>query len=364
MFAPFGFFQNFTISAVNPNTGSLYNFTLFTFTSVGINGSTGPTLAQLISAYTGSAGWAASSSYFTSSQQGYQIWTVPQTANYQFEIGGSRSSIATYGSSGSYGRGAIIKATFSLTQGQKLAMVVGQFSVPPTAASSYNGLGGGGGTYVTISGSLTPMLVAGGGGGGGAYSGDSGGAYKSGSNGITSTTGSNSIRGARGGTGSFGGVSHYNTASVISSNIYDAGGGGGWLGNGYIGSTGTVGTNTTATAQAGGAGLSFLSGSTGGGAATTYVLATATPGGFGGGGGGTPICGGGGGGYSGGAGSWGPSQPTSDGGGGGGSFISSSAINISTSNGQYENLSTFEGNAITNLGAYNTGSGYITITKL
>ena len=35
-----------------------------------------------------------------------------------------------------------------------------------------------------------------------------------------------------------------------------------------------------------------------------------------------------------------------------------------TINGLYENLSTFSGSAITNIDAYNSGSGYIKITKL
>ena len=52
-----------------------------------------------------------------------------------------------------------------------------------------------------------------------------------------------------------------------------------------------------------------------------------------------------------------------DGAGGGGSYISSSAINVATADGNYETLSTFSGSAITTIG-YNSGSGYVKITKL
>jgi hypothetical protein len=239
-------------------------------------------------------------------------------------------------------------------------MVVGQFSAPSIAASAYNGLGGGGGTFV-VTGS-SPIFVAGGAGGIGAYSADPTPAYKSGSNGTTTTSGSNSFRNAGGGSGSFGGYSHLSTGSVVSINSYDGGGGAGFLGNGYQGVNGVLATNTTSTANAGGAGLSFLSSSLGGAAATNFTQATA--GGFGGGGGGTPIAGGGGGGYSGGAGSYAPGNTLSDGGGGGGSFITASALFVSSSNGQYERSSAFNGYSINNLGYFNTGSGYVRITLL
>jgi hypothetical protein len=354
-----------TVSAtpsITPSSNpSLYAFTSQTFTSAGVSGSTGPTYAQMLAAYTGSATWAATSSYFTSSQQGYQVWTVPQSGYYDIEAAGSRSSQSTYPTS-SFARGAVVKGAVYLNQGQKLTMVVGQFSAPPTSAASYNGLGGGGGTFV-VTGSL-PIFVAGGAGGIGAYSGDPTPAYKSGSNGTTTTSGSNSFRNAGGGSGSFGGYSHLSTGSVVSINGYDGGGGGGFRGNGYQGVNGAIAINANAGAQAGGAGLSFLSGSTGGGASTSYALTQATPGGFGGGGGGTPIAGGGGGGYSGGAGSYGASNTLSDGGGGGGSFITGSALFVSSSNGQYERSSAFNGYSINNLGYFNTGSGYVRITLL
>ncbi len=351
---------------------ALYPFTSFIFTTAGTSGSTGPLGTRILAAYTGSS----SGSYFsnrtfftTGSFQGYQIWTVPETATYEIEVAGAASGLTNYPTpAGRYSSGAIIKGRVPLTQGQKFVMVVGQRSLnATTAATAYNGIGGGGGSFFVLSGSNTPYLVAGGAGGPGSYSGDSmgqGGILKSGSlngNGSTATTGSLSKNNAPGGTGSLGGRSHINTASVVSSNLYDGGGGGGFSGNGMRGD----GTFTmTALGSHGAGGYAFVSGAVGGFASTTYTPNNATQGGFGGGGGGTPIAGGGGGGYAGGGGSWGSSQPASDGGGGGSSYIISNATTISTSDGNYNGSSSFSGSAITNLNSYNSGSGYIRITKL
>lgn len=345
-------------------TNGLYPFTSFTFNSV-VTGSAPPTIQLLRAVYTSSASgsWASNPSYFTTgSFQGYQIWTVPYNGTYEIEAAGARSGIATYptGAPKTYWGGAIIRGNYQLTQGQKVVMVVGQAANAPSAATSYNGPGGGGGTYFVLSGSNTPIIIAGGAGAGGAFTSDTG-TIRSGSNGATTTSGSYSWAWASGGTGSLGGRSHFNTASVVSVNGYDAGGGGGFSGSGFNGG-GTVGNTTSG--LYGGGGVSFLNGGTGGVAASTYTPGQATAGGFGGGGGGTPIAGGGGGGYSGGAGSYRAANPQSDGGGGGGSFVAINVSSLATSNGLYENLSTFSGSAITNLNAYNSGSGYIKITRL
>ena len=360
------FSNGFTIGST-----ALYPFTSFRFTTAGISGSTGPLGTTLLAAYTGST----SGSYFTNREyfttgsfQGYQIWTVPETATYEIEIAGAASGISSYPRIYSGSMGSIVKARIPLTLGQKFTMVVGQRSLnTATTGLAYIGVGGGGGSFFVLSGSNTPYLVAGGAGGQGAYSGDVmgfAGILKSGSlagNGSTATTGSLSRHNAPGGTGSLGGRSHINTASVVSSNLYDGGGGSGFLGNGMRGD----GTFTmTVHASHGAGGFAFVSGSVGGLAASSYTPNNATAGGFGGGGGGSPIAGGGGGGYAGGGGSWGSSQPASDGGGGGSSYVASNVISLETSNGLYDGLSTFSGSAITNLNTYNSGSGYIKITKL
>jgi hypothetical protein len=350
---------------------ALYPFTSFTFTTAGTSGSAGPLGTRILAAYTGSSSgsYFSNPTYFTTgSFQGYQIWTVPETATYEIEVAGAVSGVSSYPRIYSGSMGAIVKGRVPLTQGQKFTMVVGQRSLnTATTGLSYVGVGGGGGSFFVLSGSNTPYLVAGGAGGQGAYSSDVmgfAGILKSGSlagNGSTATTGSLSRHNAPGGTGSLGGRTHINTASVVSSNLYDGGGGGGFNGNGMRGD----GTFTmTALTSHGAGGYSFISGSAGGFAATSYTPNNATQGGFGGGGGGTPIAGGGGGGYAGGGGSWGSSQPASDGGGGGSSYIISTATTITTSDGNYAGLNTFSGSSITNLNSYNSGSGYIRITKL
>jgi hypothetical protein len=350
----------------NANLYALYDFSSFTFTSANISGSTPPTLQQLRAAYTGSVSgsvFAGNPLYFTTgSFRGYQIWTVPATATYEIEAAGARSGIAIYPTNTpkTFWGGAIIRGRYNLTQGQKIVMVVGQPALtPPTQNNSFNGPGGGGGTYIVLSGSNTPIIIAGGAGAGGAWSGDTA-TLRSGSNGATTMSGSFSWGGAPGGTGSLGGMSHRNNAGVVSINSYDAGGGGGFLGSGFNGLA--VVANTT-NANTGGGGLAFLSGSTGGVAASSFA-GQATAGGFGGGGGGTPIAGAGGGGYSGGAGSYRTTSTATDGGGGGGSFAGLGVTALATSNGLYQNLSTFSGSVITNLNSFNSGSGYIRITKL
>jgi hypothetical protein len=354
---------------------ALYDFTSFTFTNAGVSGSLGPGIDRLRAAYTGSSSGSvfSNSNYFTTGAfNGYQMWTVPQTGNYQITAAGSRSGMGTgvYAAptSAYTGSGAIIQATLPLVQGQKLIMVVGSFSDATGSSQSsyttYLGFGGGGGSFVVLSGSaLTPLVVAGGGGGAGHYSSYNAGAYYYGKNGVTTTSGSASQQGALGATGSLGGMSHRNSASLASTNTYDAGGGAGFLGNGYNGD-GTITKPYTAAAYGGG-GYSFVSGSIGGVTGTSYIIYAGSPGGFGGAGGGNGIItGGGGGGYAGGGGSYSAIGPASDAGGGGGSYIYTTATNVATSDGRYNGLTAFSGSSITNLNLYNNKAGYITITKL
>ncbi len=353
---------------------ALYPFTSFTLTTARATGSLGPSGSAILAAYTGSS----SGSYFsnptfftTGSFQGYQIWTVPETATYEIETAGARGGTApAYSASLTWGNGAIIRARVPLTQGQKLMMVVGQvsdaFGANVNQYGSYQGFGGGGGSFVTISGSLpTPLVVAGGGGGSGRYSGFNGNSLQTGRSGSTSTSGTPSVFGATGGSGSLGGRSHI-SSSTISANGYDGGAGGGFLGNGENGN-GTL-TRPFSGGTYGEGGNAFVSGSKGGNASTSWGAPSSYPGswgGFGGGGSGNGlIAGGGGGGYSGGGGGYTTITPGSDGGGGGGSFVSSTATSVATSNGLYDALNTFSGSAVTNLNSYNSGSGYIRITKL
>jgi hypothetical protein len=348
---------------------ALYDFSTFTFTNVGVTGSNPPLLTQFLGAYTGSATWASNTAYFTTQSgifRGYQLWTVPQTATYEIEVAGA--STGRHAQSGNkISSGSKMRARFSLQQNQKLLILVGQQSADVNSAG-FSAVGGGGGTYVVPSGStsssLIPYIVAGGGGGNGFWStGTPLNAYSSSQAfGRTTTYGGSSSFGEVGGVNGFGGKSH-NSSSV---NAYDGGGGGGFaIGVSGSGMNGVAVYNggIVASGQYAGAGRGFWTGSLGGALSPAYTSPSTSDGGFGGGGGAGPICGGGGGGYSGGAGTARGVTPGTDGAGGGGSYISSSATEIATADGNYETLSTFSGSAITNIG-YHSGSGYVKITRI
>jgi len=344
---------------------ALYPFVTHTFTVAGKVGRYGPTLAQLQSAY-GGLTWVTNPAYFSQGRgQGYQVWTVPQTGVYTIEVAGARGQNSA-STNGNYGRGAIIRARVSLTAGTKLEMVVGQ--VPGNGGSTNPGnsfAGAGGGSFVAINGTSIPVIVAGG--GGGSYA-----AYPSqaivdgqtrrqprwdGYNWSPASLGTHPEIG-------YGGPG------------YHGGGGGGFLGHGTA-YTGRSISDSVMSTDAGGqqytSGAGFIGTSSGSTfdpvPGTWYALGgnasnLASEGGFGGGGGGHSgnNTGGAGGGYTGGLGgqtSLGGSIQT---GTGGGSFIISTASSVATSNGQYDDSSSFNGTAITNIGNFNDGNGYINIT--
>lgn len=287
----------------------LYTFTSHTFTNAGATGASGPTLAQVQSAYSGQ-GWSQITTYLNVSG-GIQIWTVPETRIYTITArgarGGKMSSSYTVGG----GFGAIISATFSLTQGEKLYLIVGQMGVGNTSGS-----GGGGGSWVVReNGSL--LLVAGGGGGAGHDTAwGAGGSTSTSANNSSGGHGCNttSTTGYGGGGGLTGPDNTYNHGGA-------GGGGAGWLSDGSAAGTGSGGLRYAAGAQGG---------------------AQVQAGGFGGGGGagGSGFGGGGGGGYTGGGGgndyAWGSASATTGpiagnvsswgGGGGGGSYYTGTLV--------------------------------------
>lgn len=340
MFIPFSFLNTLVNTITQPITDSLYSFTSFTFTSANVIGRTGPTQTQLLTRYTGSASWVSTSSFFTSSA-GIQYWTVPETATYRIRIAGAQGS--NPGTANLGGPGAIIQADFNLVQGVKYALVVGQTAVN-TGRENLSSSGGGG-SFMVLSGSFVTssiLLIAGGGGGTNADTplGSYGSTHTSGSS--ATYLGSLSAAGGQNGNGG-------NAPSSINN-----GAGGGFLTNGA--------GNTT------GGGFSYISGSLGGVVNATFAV---NGGGFGGGGspnnGFFSRCSGGGGFSGGGASSTGAGNNISTAGlfgGGGGSYISSSAFNISSSDGKYNGLTSFQGNSIFNLSLYNRNSGSIFITKL
>jgi hypothetical protein len=333
MFIPFGFVQNFRANIIANVSTALYTFSSFTFTTAGVIGRTGPTQSQLLTAYTGSASWAASSSFFNSSG-GVQYWTVPETATYRIRAAGAQGS--NPGSANNGGPGAIMQADFTLTQGTKYALVVGQTAV--NTGKENLSSSGGGGTFMVLSGSFATssiLIIAGGGGGTNSDT-------PTLSSGSTHTSGSSASTG-----GGAGGINGNGGAVPAGSGL---GAGGGFLTNG-AGAT---------------PGFAYVNGSFGGAINATY-----SPNGGGFGGGGSPSngalgrCSGGGGFSGGGSTGTGNATPTAGFcGGGGGSYISASALNVSSSNGRYDGSTSFGGNVIGNLNLYNKGTGSITITKL
>ena len=91
--------------------------------------------------------------------QGIQEWTVPQTGTYTIEVWGAAGGGTQYRTIG--GRGARMRGTFSLNQGDKLKILVGL--IGPNTTDKYNA-GGGGGSFVIL-GADSNLVIAGGGGG-------------------------------------------------------------------------------------------------------------------------------------------------------------------------------------------------------
>jgi hypothetical protein len=246
----------------------------FKFTNCGKVGKTGPSQTDVNNSYLGTT----LENLVTVVTQGVQEWTIPETGEYYISAigasgghgnGGLERSDVTFP-----GHGAFISGKFSLNEGQKLKIVVGQKGAD---GPDSEGAGGGGGTFVWLDGNSTPLIVAGGGGGAGEE------------NSAKALDASIFKDGMASASGDLGGTdgSHGTDASDN-----EGFGGSGWL---------SSGTHT-------GAGKKFIGGD-----------ANRADGGFGGGGGGNQG-GGGGGGYSGGGGG----RDRSYGGGGGGSFNSGS----------------------------------------
>jgi len=296
---------------IDPAQANLYAFTSHTFTPCSATGPTGPSLASCTSTYSSST-FEDNVIYFNVSS-GIQIWTVPTSGSYTITAAGAKGGRGR----ASGGIGASITGTFSLTQGAKLRIIVGQSG---TDNEGSNG-GGGGGSFVQNNDDLnaTGILVIAGGGGGGGY-------YSNGTN-LNAVTTNSSQPGWNGAanTSLANPASSGNGGSVFDP-IGSGGGGGGFSGNG--GSS----TTTNCGPSCGVGGTAFKNGGAGG--SGNYA------GGFGGGASGDWYWwagGGGGGGYSGGSGGY-----NYGGGGGGGSYNS--------------------GSSQTNLAASNNATGFVTIT--
>jgi len=319
------------VTAAFAGTQSLYTLAgnTHTFTSGGVTGRVGPTIAQLRSAYTGATSW--SNTYLQQGTfQGYQDWTVPISGVYEFTASGASGFDGS--GAGGVGRGATVKGRVTLTKGEIITIAVGQRG--ENAASGGVWGGSGGGTFVVRKTGNEPLFVAG---GGSAES--NAGAGRDGV--LTQLAGTSTSGAAAGGASGFGGRSLGGRSAA----------GGGFRSRGE---NGVSGVNTWF------GGGSFLDGLTMG--------TNARIGGYGGFGGGGQSDGdvtgqsGGGGGFSGGGGA--RTTIANQSGGGGGSFIVSTATNVATSTGQYEGSSLFNGNSITNLSSYNTGDGSVVVSLI
>tara|TARA_B110000444_G_scaffold13028_1_gene11164 strand:+ start:334 stop:1134 length:801 start_codon:yes stop_codon:yes gene_type:complete len=207
------------------------------------------------------------------SRNGFQLWTVPADGNYTIQAQGAMGGDATVSPAGSPGKGAQVQATFALTQGTKINILVGQGGMATTITSGYPhpspgaSNGGGGATWVLKQNFTTSTndiyLVAAGGTGTSEYNNTAG----TGAHGNGDTQGTSSAGGAQ------------------SPNA--SGGGAGWGADGNPTSHNTRGRRPHVGAQ--------------GGALNQPTLGE---GGFGGGGAGQDHSPGGGGGYGGGGGSY------------------------------------------------------------
>ena len=341
-------------------TGGLFEFTTATFTAL-TRSKDGPNLSEARTLCTGaSASNFKNNTNYLDTSSGIVLWTVPRTKTYRIKAAGGRGG-PNYDYSFNVTQdttGAIMEAEFSLTQGNKLAMVIGSEG-DPGYGNQNTGSCGGGGTFVWIGNSSdiggNTLLLAAGGGSSACPTAQT--SYKNGSeNGQTSTYAINATGDSgtnRAGTPGQNG----NSGTRYGNDDYDGGAGAGWLNS--------QSSNEDGKRFSGGSDLN---------------QSTPAHGGWGGGGGANdsireeyigveginiPWAHGraGGGGYSGGSGNY--YHHT---GSGGGSYCKSTGSNLSTSNGSFlttgsEHSPAYSG-SVGNLGAYNAGPGYVIITEL
>lgn len=302
----------------------------FSYTPCGATYRYGPTdFASAPSAYARLTGTNASITMTSiNGTSGIQRWVVPRSGKYYFVAAGAAGA----GASVNGGRGAIVWNLSTLSQGDRIYILVGQKGELNTTDGFS---GGGGGTFVLrfksgveetvasnrmLSSSYDKILIAGGGGGKGtsAYLG-----YYEGVDAAVTTSGTK----ARDGTGTGG----TNGSGGIGGTVAGTGGSGaGWSGDGTTMESGVL------------AAVSVLNGAAGG----YWGNNNKCRGGYGGGGVGWNG-GPGGGGYSGGAGVTNSNMRT--GGGGGGSYDWNGSGNDAT---RYTNLTS----------GYNENTGFVYVS--
>jgi hypothetical protein len=149
------------------SSNGLYDFTSFTFTNAGATGNNGPFLANCTSIYdTANNSWLLNTANFNVSTRGIQLWTVPVSGNYRITAAGASGGNNIPGNILG-GFGALVTTEVTLTQGDKIAIVVGQKGADRNTGptSPFFGGSGGGGTFVYRESDVLYYVVAGGGGG-------------------------------------------------------------------------------------------------------------------------------------------------------------------------------------------------------
>ena len=285
--------RTFTLKAV-PDT--LYPFSTHTFTpgftTIQTNSHSwlGPTKVQLQNDY--NVSWDTNPNWFDVPTQGYQLWTVPVNGTYRILVIGAQGGVyakygaaagpnfidQTYNNTTYRGNGGKIQGDITLTQNQKLLIVVGQTPrqdkpnwefANAIVNTGWVAGAGGGGSFVTLGttkANAVPILIAGGGAGPG-----------------TGTTGVKHHGGSVYQTGSTSTTFNSTTATAGNTN-------GGGYGGGF---TDILGFTVSSTGGGSYHAQSFRSGMQGGQQGSTGCW-----GAFGGGGGGGGNPGGGGGGAS------------------------------------------------------------------
>lgn len=314
------------------SVGPLYNFPFgssFRFTPCGATGALGPNYATAIARYpTEAYPWLLNTNFFNVVDYGKQIWTVPATALYTIDINGAAGG-ANDLSQGGYGARVILR-NLTLTQGQKLAFIVGQKGIDQYGFGGQNfisGPGGGGGSFAYDN--STNFLYGAAGGGGGAYT----------ANFLNVNTTNPTTAGGQSGTsgttiffpGGYIGYGGSNGTGGGQNGYSSSGGGAGWLGDG---AGGLIGGKSRLNLWTGGftAGYPGVNGGYGGGGSSSIGVPNSY------------AFGGGGGGYSGGAAGGNSGYGDGEYGGGGGSYGAAPIVEINA--------------------AANSQQGYIEITRV
>jgi hypothetical protein len=242
-----------------------------------LTGDDGPALPTATFSYTGDV----------------QTFVVPAgVTSLLIEAYGAQGGGSSGGEAG--GLGARMTATYAVTPGQILSIVVGQQGLLQVGGNAQNSSGGGGGTFVYDNDGPTLLVAAAGGGGKCNYTGST--PLHADAAGQITTNGGASSDGNPGGTDGNGGP-----AGIWSGNPC-SGGGTGWLtpGGGPFGGSGfSTWTGGIGFGGGGGGGTGGAGGFGGGGGGGNHYGGGGGGGGYSGGGGGTdPTHGGGGGSYS------------------------------------------------------------------